>query len=91
MPAQRSQPQRRFVADAAHQLRTPLASLLLQIERIQRAPDRESGAEAVDDLRQSVERAAHLSRQLLTLARAEPAAHGPAARFEPLNLAALAK
>lgn len=81
--------QRRFVADAAHQLRTPLASLLLQIERIERASNPAGSSMAVGDLRKSVERAAHLSQQLLTLARSEPL--GARAQLESLNLAALAR
>ena len=64
--------QRRFLADAAHQLKTPLAGLRMQADLAQR-----KGASA-DDLKQSLQqigrasvRATHTVNQLLALARAE--------------------
>jgi two-component system sensor histidine kinase TctE len=82
--------QKRFVADAAHQLRTPLAAILLHAERAQRAPDTPSEKEALRALHRSVERAARLSQQLLSLARTEPEA---TVAFEPkpVDLGALAR
>ncbi len=84
------QAQKRFVADAAHQLRTPLAAILLHAERAERATDVPTEREALRALHRSVERAARLSQQLLSLARAEPEAAHP---FEPkpVDLAALAR
>lgn len=66
--------QKRFVADAAHQLRTPLAAVLLHTEAAERAPDMRSKEEALRALHRSVDRAARLTHQLLALARAEPGA-----------------
>ena len=64
--------QRAFVADAAHELRTPLAALELQAQLVARASDPQERSEAVSALRGGLDRAAHLVAQLLTLARAEP-------------------
>ena len=78
--------QRRFVADAAHQLRTPLTALKLNIDEVLHG----GGAADADWLRnisRSVERMARLSNQLLLLARAEPGASLP---FERIELRALA-
>ncbi len=88
--AEALQAQKRFVADAAHQLRTPLAAILLHAERAGRAPDTPTEKEALRALQRSVERAARLSQQLLSLARAGPDA---AAAFElkPVDLGALAR
>jgi two-component system, OmpR family, sensor histidine kinase TctE len=66
--------QKRFVADAAHQLRTPLAAVLLHAERAERAQDIPSGHEALRALHRNVERAARVSQQLLALARTDPEA-----------------
>ena len=66
--------QKRFVADAAHQLRTPLAAVLLHAERAERATDVMGEREALGALHRSVERAARLSAQLLALARTDPEA-----------------
>jgi two-component system, OmpR family, sensor histidine kinase TctE len=82
--------QKRFVADAAHQLRTPLAAVLLHAERAERAPDMPSEREALGALHRSVERAARLSQQLLSLARTDPEAIS-AIEFKPVDLAALAR
>lgn len=76
--------ERRFTADAAHELRTPLAALATQAEvarRAQNAPEREH---ALDQLTVSARRAARLVDQLLTLARLEPES-GPS--LSPVNLA----
>ncbi|SBT07429.1 Integral membrane sensor signal transduction histidine kinase [Candidatus Accumulibacter aalborgensis] len=64
--------QREFIADAAHELRTPLAALSLQLQLAERAPDALSRADAFAELKRGVERATHAVQQLLTLARQEP-------------------
>jgi len=66
--------QRTFVADAAHELKTPLTALHLQIQLAERADNSEERQLAFADLRQGLERANHLVHQLLTLARQEPGA-----------------
>src|SRR6266550_2592678 len=61
--------ERRFSDDAAHQLRTPLAGLKLQLHMLAEA-DTESERQAlIDDLRRSNDRATHLVEQLLQAAR----------------------
>jgi two-component system sensor histidine kinase TctE len=82
--------QKRFVADAAHQLRTPLAAVLLHAERAERAPDTTSEREALGALHRSVERAARLSQQLLTLARTDPEAVS-AIELKPVDLTLVAR
>jgi signal transduction histidine kinase len=66
--------QRAFVADAAHELRSPLTALKLQMALLRRAPDDAARADAQAALQAGIERAARLVEQLLTLARAEPGA-----------------
>jgi two-component system OmpR family sensor kinase/two-component system sensor histidine kinase QseC len=66
--------QRAFVADAAHELRSPLTALSLQLQLLERAPDEAARSAARAKLAVAVERAIHLVGQLLTLARSEPEA-----------------
>jgi two-component system OmpR family sensor kinase/two-component system sensor histidine kinase QseC len=66
------QTQRAFVADAAHELRSPLTALRLELQLLDRAPDEGARLEARKNLGAAVERAIHLVEQLLTLARNEP-------------------
>ena len=65
--------QRRFTADAAHELRTPLAALKLQLD-LARRDGSASIVPALDDVDAGVARASHVVEQLLTLARVEPEA-----------------
>jgi two-component system sensor histidine kinase TctE len=64
--------QQRFVANAAHQLRTPIAGLKTQTELALRQTDPEDVRHALSLIRLGAERAAKLTNQLLTLARSEP-------------------
>jgi two-component system OmpR family sensor kinase len=80
--------QRSFVADAAHELRTPLAALELQVQLVDRAPDEAGRAAALADLRAGLGRMTHVVQQLLTLARAEPDA-GAVLAGEPVSLSEL--
>lgn len=78
----------RFVADAAHQLRTPLTLLKTQAELALRQPDPAQQADAVSALARATDQTIRLANQLLTLSRVEP---GHIAPQQPLDLAALAR
>jgi two-component system, OmpR family, sensor kinase len=81
--------QQAFVADAAHELRTPLSALHLQAQLAERASGDADRRAAMADLRAGVQRLTRLVEQLLTLAREEP---GVATRpFGPVDLAELAR
>ncbi len=77
--------QRAFVADAAHELRSPLTALTLQLKLLQRATDEASREAAITALGEGIERSSRMVGQLLTLARSEPGA--AASPLEPLDLA----
>lgn len=66
--------QNRFIADAAHQLKTPIAALQAQIELAMRETDPDTLRQAVAKLYVGVERLSRLALQLLSLARNEPEA-----------------
>ncbi|SAK64705.1 sensor histidine kinase [Caballeronia temeraria] len=78
--------QKAFVADAAHELRTPLAAVQIQAQLVARAQDDETRREALKDLHEGIARATRLAEQLLALARSEP--DGKAA-LASVDLAAL--
>jgi two-component system OmpR family sensor kinase len=80
--------QQHFVADAAHELRSPLTALKLQLQAAERAQDEQGRRAAVAQLAAGVERAIGLVEQLLALARHEGTA---AALREPVNLEDLAR
>ncbi|MGA8051657.1 MAG: ATP-binding protein, partial [Burkholderiales bacterium] len=81
--------QGRFIADTAHQLRTPVAGLKAHIEVALREEDLAQTRRALAHLYVSAERLAHLVAQLLSLARNEP--HAATTRsFAPLDLNKLA-
>jgi two-component system OmpR family sensor kinase len=79
--------QRRFLADAAHGLRSPIAAIALQAQLAARARDRGALAAAHEELLSGTQRAARLVQQLLDFARLEPGASTEAPR--PLDIAAL--
>ncbi|MCR5881349.1 ATP-binding protein [Rhizobacter sp. J219] len=81
--------QRAFLSDAAHELRSPLTALKLQIESLRRAPDDDARAKAVSSLSDGIDRAARIVEQLLALARSEPGAQPPP--MEPLDLSELVR
>jgi two-component system OmpR family sensor kinase len=82
--------QRAFVADAAHELRTPLAALKLQLQLAERAPEGSARAAALAELGGGLERGTHLVQQLLTLARLDPGV-APAPPSAPVGLAELVR
>lgn len=81
--------QNRFVADAAHQLKTPVSGLKAQIELALRENDAERVRHSLAQLYISADRLSRLVRQLLSLARNEPGALD-AMQLQPLDLNAYA-
>ena len=82
--------QKRFIADAAHQMRTPLAGLRTQAELALRADNPEDVKRSLQQLLRGSARASRLVEQLLSLARAETSANAQAS-FAILDLEALAR
>src|SRR5579863_7075439 len=64
--------ERRFTADAAHELRTPLAALRAQAQVVARAANPAEMRYGLDKLQLNIDRTTHLINQLLSLARVEP-------------------
>jgi len=81
--------QRRFIADAAHQLKTPVAALLAHAELAARAEQPGEIREQVRSLDRGLQRLSRLMSQLLALARNEPDA-ARTVSFLPLDINALA-
>lgn len=79
--------ERRFTADAAHELRTPLAAIVAQSEVARRARDTTERNHALEQLAVGARRASHLLEQMLTLARLDPANH---LRLDPVRVDILA-
>jgi len=80
--------QRRFIADAAHELRTPITALSLQAENLEPVPLSAEGRDRLASLRKGMRRTKHLLDQLLARARQETTL---AETAEPIALDQLAK
>jgi two-component system sensor histidine kinase QseC len=78
--------ERRFTADAAHELRTPLAALQAQLQVALRARDDEERDRSLQQLQSGLSRAAHLVDQMLQLARLDPESGLP--NPQPVDLTA---
>lgn len=79
--------ERRFTADAAHEIRTPLAAIRTHAQVAMRAPDTDTRQTALSEIVSGVDRTAHLVEQLLTLARLDREAMEQG--FEPVDLGQL--
>ena len=78
--------ERRFVADAAHELRTPVAALGVQAENLAHGALDDDARQRLHALRQGLERARSVVEQLLGLARAQSAAQPQLQPLRPLAL-----
>jgi len=81
--------ERRFTADAAHELRTPLAALQAQLQVALRARDDAERQRSLDQLQSGLTRASHLVDQMLQLARLDPESGLPDP--QPVDLGKLAE
>ena len=80
--------QQQFLANAAHQLRTPLTGIIAQLELLARDPDAGAVRDQLVALHEGTRRLAHTANQLLALARADPSAN-LADEFHRVDLGAL--
>ena len=78
--------ERRFTADAAHELRTPLAALRAQAQVAARATSTAETRHALEKLQTNIDRTTHLMSQLLSLARIEPGACEAASQATPAKM-----
>ncbi len=84
-----TQSQQQFIANTAHQLRTPIAGMQAQLDVLAAEPAARPILERLHTLQESIRQLGHASNQLLTLARADPTAN-IAAKNQPVNLGHLA-
>jgi two-component system sensor histidine kinase TctE len=87
--AEAARSQRRFVADTAHQLRTPITGLLGNLELLMKEAAADSLRPRLRALHVGMENLARSANQLLALARADPATSFPE-QFDTVDLKALA-
>jgi two-component system OmpR family sensor kinase len=80
--------QQQFIADAAHELRSPLTALKLQAQALRKPMEEGARQQAIERLNEGMERAIELSGQLLALAREEA---GEVAVMEDIDLEQLAR
>lgn len=80
----------RFVGDAAHELRSPLAALRLQVQSLARAPDEATRQIAAGRVTAGIDRATRMVEQLLSLARQE-GGNMPAPQPQPVDMAQLSQ
>ena len=82
--------ERRFISDAAHQLRTPVAGIKLLVEDLHRSwrtdPARPADGEVIETLNTTAHHATRLVRQLLVLARSGAAGDAPATELVDLRV-----
>ncbi|MFM2485981.1 ATP-binding protein [Celerinatantimonas yamalensis] len=64
--------QKDFIADAAHELRTPIMGLAIQTELLQRSDDPKARQQTIEQLQIGIDRLSHITAQLLALARLDP-------------------
>lgn len=81
--------QRRFLADAAHELRTPATALRLQLQLLERSGDDATRSAAMSELKSGIDRSQRLIEQLLQVART--GVDGEPARREPVDLGDLVR
>ena len=81
--------QRHFLADAAHELRSPVTALRLQLQLLERAGNAAEREAAITELHSGIERAQRLIEQLLQLSRLAP--ETPALRREEIDLGRLVR
>lgn len=81
--------QREFIADAAHELRSPMTALRLQLQLFERAQDETSRVAALQALHLGIDRTTRLIEQLISAARAEPA--DTASTIGTVNLAEIVR
>jgi len=82
------QSQQQFIANTAHQLRTPITGMQAQLDLLIAEPAAQPIKGRLSTLQEGVRQLAHAANQLLTLARADPAAN-LAAKNQPINLKAI--
>ena len=83
----RVEAQRRFIADAAHELRSPLTALSIQAENVDAAPSAEAAQARLAALRDGIHRAQRVADQMLAMARV----HSASQEAEPVDVAGLVR
>jgi two-component system sensor histidine kinase TctE len=84
-----AQSQQQFIANTAHQLRTPITGMQAQLDVLAAEPAAQPIRERLGTLQEGIRQLAHTSNQLLTLARADPSAN-LAAKNQAVDLGTLA-
>jgi two-component system, OmpR family, sensor histidine kinase TctE len=84
-----AQSQRQFIANTAHQLRTPITGMHAQLDVLMAEPEAQPILDRLLTLQEGIRQLAHTSNQLLSLARADPSAN-VAVKTQTVDLGALA-